>query len=481
MSTAIPENRASFTTESAASASGGLVVRSHGTRSHVGVTTDSRAVRAGGIFVALRGERFDGHAFVQGAAKDGATLLVVEKGHPIGSSGDSDVIEVGDTLAAWGNLARARVVAWKERGGKVVAITGSAGKTTTKELCAALLASVGAVHATRGNLNNRIGVPAVALALEDRHAFAVIEMGMSERGEIARLAEIAPPDVSVITNVGLAHAGGVGGGVETVANEKGAIFAALGEGEIAVANIDDPFVMSQSKRARGRVVTFGRAREASYRLAARESLGARGSRVTVERAGSSITVDLPLVGEAAAVDFVAALAAAESLSGRALDQTKIDDALATCALPSGRVSIRRLADGTLVIDDTYNANPDSVRAALSSLVEIAASEKRRTVVVLGEMRELGTHAEEAHAAIGDAIGGAGVALLISCGGLADVALEGAARAGVTIKSALDAESASKIALSEVLPGDAVLVKASRGVAAEVVVEALVQARGEART
>jgi UDP-N-acetylmuramoyl-tripeptide--D-alanyl-D-alanine ligase len=478
MSTVIRRNTAEFTTDFVAKVTRGSIV--HGNdRRHIGVTTDSRAVAPGGIFVALRGEQHDGHTFVARAVKEGATLVVVQKGHPRSDVGDADVIEVDDTLYAWGELARARIAEWKAQGGRIAAITGSAGKTTTRELCASLLGTVGSVRATYGNLNNRVGLPAVAFEIESSHAYAVLEMGMSERGEIERLTEIAPPDVAVITNVGLAHAGGVGGGAEDIAREKGAIFAALGESGVAVANADDARVMSQTKRSRGRVVTFGRASQASYRLTARESLGARGSRVTVDRKGSSLAVDLPLIGEAAAIDFVAALAAVESLVDRNLDAAKIAGALASLHVPSGRASIVKLADGTIVIDDSYNANPDSVRAALASLIEIAENENRRAVLVLGEMRELGDHAKAAHAEIGAAIAVQKIALAISCGGLADVALEHAASGGVSVHFTNNAESACKIAISEVHAGDVVLVKGSRGVASEVVVEALKRARGVA--
>jgi UDP-N-acetylmuramoyl-tripeptide--D-alanyl-D-alanine ligase len=444
------------------------------------VTTDSRAAVSGGIFVALRGEQHDGHAFVGAAAKKGATLVVVNRGHAPTDAGDADVVEVDDTLRAWGDLACARLAGWKKRGGKIIAITGSAGKTTTRELCASLLSTVGTVQATYGNLNNRVGLPAVVFEIELAHAYAVLEMGMSERGEIERLTEIAPPDVAVITNVGLAHAGGVGGGADDIAREKGAIFAALGESGVAIANADDERVMSETKRSRGRIVTFGRSSESNYRLAARESLGVRGSRVTLERKSSAVSIDLPLVGEAAAIDFVAALAAVEALVDRHLDDATIQDALKSIDLPSGRVSIVHLADGAIVIDDSYNANPGSVRAAIASLVEIARKENRRAVLVLGEMRELGEHAEAAHEEIGEAIVASDIALVISCGGLADLAIERAASDRIQLHFTSNSETAAKIAVSEVRAGDVVLVKGSRGVGAEVVVEALKRARGVAK-
>lgn len=477
MSTAIPSNAVAFTTGEVAAATRGTVVRGDAARSHVGATTDSRAVGKGTIFVALRGESFDGHTFVDAAVNGGASLVVVERDRGEGVSRAADVIEVLDTLEAWGDLAHAHLLRWKAHGGKVVAITGSAGKTTTKELCAALLERVAEGHATRGNLNNRIGLPAVVLGLDEKHAFAVLEMGMSERGEIARLTAIAPPDVSVITNIGLAHAGGVGGTRDDVAREKGAIFEATSDKGTLVINADDPFVVEQAKRSRGRGVTFGRAEHAAYRLIGRESLGAKGSRLDLERPAGSLMIDFPFVGEGPALDFVAALAAAEAVSGATLSSADLSAALSAVALPSGRASVGRLADGTLVVDDSYNANPDSMRSAIESLAEIAASEGRRAVAVVGEMRELGAAAEAAHDELGEVLAAKKIALVIGCGGMADRALARAEAKGVAVRRAENAREAAKLAVSEIGPRDVVLVKASRGVAAEVVVEALEQARG----
>ena len=442
-----------------------------------GVSTDTRTITPGSLFVALRGEKFDGHTFVDGAVKNGVGLVVVEAGKGAEVAKGPDVVEVGDTLVAWGDLANAHFSRWKSHGGKIVAITGSAGKTTTKELCAALLERVAEGHATRGNLNNRVGVPAVVLGLEEKHAFAVLEMGMSEPGEIARLTQIAPPDVSIVTNVGLAHAGGVGGKREDVAREKGAIFEATGENGTIVVNADDSFVVEQAKRSRAKSVTFGRAENATYRLIARDSLGAKGSRLDLERPAGSLAFDFPFVGEGPAIDFVAALAAAEAVSGATISNADVVAALAAVALPSGRASVVTLADGTIVIDDSYNANPDSMRAAIASLAEIAEREGKRAVAVVGEMRELGTGADAAHDEIGDELAAKKIALVIGCGGLADRTLARAEAKGVAVKRAEDAQSAAKIAVSETGPGDVVLVKASRGVAAEVVVQALQQARG----
>jgi UDP-N-acetylmuramoyl-tripeptide--D-alanyl-D-alanine ligase len=249
MATPIPQNLAPLGARDVAAATGGQVVAraagrqggsaplgdaGPGVVAH-GVTTDSRAVVPGGAFVAIRGAARDGHAFLGAALAAGAVLLVVERGRAPEETGRADVVEVDDTVAAWGTLARAHLRRWRREspGARTVGITGSAGKTTTKEICAALLGPPTVRHATTGNLNNRIGLPAVALQVEARHRFLVLEMGMSEPGEIAALCAIAEPDVGVVTNVGLAHAGGVDGTLRGVATEKGALFEALRAGGVA--------------------------------------------------------------------------------------------------------------------------------------------------------------------------------------------------------------------------------------------------------
>lgn len=471
MATPIGSNRARLDAHAAAEATGGCPARVTSGREATGITTDSRAVVPGCAFVALRGETHDGHAFVQKAIDAGAVLVVVECGRAPADA-RADAVEVDDTLVAWGALARAHLTRWRaaRKDARVVGITGSAGKTTTKELCAALLRTVAPCHASAGNLNNRVGLPAVALQVDEQHRFAVLEMGMSVPREIAALAAIAAPDVAVVTNVGLAHAGGVGGTLEAVAAEKGAIFAGVLPGGVSIANADDAAVVVQAKRApaSARVVTFGRAAGAHYRLREREPLGAAGSRVFVERPGQpSLVATLPIPGDAAAVDLVAAIAAAEAAAGRTVD---VEAALAGLAPIEGRMRVRRAGD-VQVIDDAYNANPASMRAALDALAEMDGG---RRVAVLGEMKELGPVAEREHEALGEAVIRAGVKLLVSCGGLADAIARSAAAGGVEVILASSAEEAARTTAERVLPRDVVLVKASRSIGAERVVEALMR-------
>ena len=332
-------------------------------------------------------------------------------------------------------------------------------------------------HATSGNLNNRIGVPAVALEVEPSTRFVVLEMGMSVRGELGALAAIAQPDVGVITNIGLAHAGGVGGSADDVAREKGALFEALHAGGVAVANADDPAVVRELRRApSARVVTFGMGEQADYRLVSRHPAGVDGSTVHVRSPGcGTAAFHLPMAGQAGAIDFVAALAAAEAMAGVPLEHARVASALGTLSPLPGRMQLRRLRGGVLVLDDTYNASPASMRAALTTLGETAGG---RRVAVLGEMKELGAAASREHDWLGRAVADAHVALLISCGGLADATAREAERRGVAVIVARGAHDAALIAVDRVCSGDTVLVKASRSVGAERVVEALVAALGE---
>jgi UDP-N-acetylmuramoyl-tripeptide--D-alanyl-D-alanine ligase len=482
VATPIPGNSAPLTVWSAAAATGGRVVRAdEGDIVARGVGTDSRTARPGSAFVALRGDRTDGHAYVDAAVRKGACLVVVEEGATV-TADTVDVLAVPDTLVAWGDLARAHVRAWRRdrRDARLFAITGSAGKTTTKELCAALLRSLDKCHSTTGNLNNRIGVPAVAFGLEPRHRFAVFEVGMSVRGEIAHLASVLEPDVALMTNVGVAHAAGVGGTRADVAREKGDLFASLARDSVAVVCFDDAAAMGQLARSPARrAVTFGIRDGADYRLLGRTAAGIHGAhaRILRRRDASELYVRVPVIGEAAALDLVGALAAVESVTGP-FDSSAITAALRLLRAPAGRMQARVLKNGTMILDDTYNANPQSVRAALRTLGELTQQVSgRRAVVVLGEMRELGDGAEAEHAALGAALVGSGARLVLSCGGLADLAAVTAARAGVAAVRAADVVEAAQLAVQHVAPGDVVLVKASRSVGAERVVDSLVNAGG----
>jgi UDP-N-acetylmuramoyl-tripeptide--D-alanyl-D-alanine ligase len=482
MATPIPANVAAFTVAAIVKATRGSIARPGPAQDApaVGVSSDSRSVPARGIFVALEGEAHDGHAFLAAACSRGIAVALVKRGRAAEVSGPGvenvTFVEVDDTLVALGDLARAHLEAWRVSGAhhKVVAITGSAGKTTTKELAAALFGAVGRTHFTAGNLNNRVGVPFVVLGIEADHRFAVLEMGMSLPGELDAITSFARPDVAVVTNVGMAHAEGVGG-PDGVMHEKGAVYRALDGSGVAVVNADDDRATRASSGTRAKsVVTFGTRAGAMYRLVSREPLGAAGARVVLATPGRELSLVLPLPGEAAAIDLVAALAAQETASGVLLPVETIESELATVRL-AGRATVLHLTEDIVLLDDTYNANPASMRAALATLAELAGgTPARRRVAVLGEMKELGAHAEAEHDALGDAIAVAGVTLAIGCGGLISRALTRATQLGVTCVDAPSTESAAAEAKARVRPLDAVLVKGSRSVGAERVVAALIE-------
>ncbi len=473
MHTPIPPNRATFTAWQIAAATGGRVARVDGEGvAATGVTTDSRAVRPGCAFVALAGERFDGHDYLEDASQRGAVLLVVARGREAANT-SADVVEVDDTLEAWGAMAEVHVRAWKRAHGRaVVGVTGSAGKTTTKEITAALLATHGATLATPGNLNNRVGVPAVALLLEPAHRHAVFELGMSVPGEMARISRMAQPDVGVLLNVGVAHAGGVGGARSDVGREKGALLAQLGPDGVAIVNGDDAAAMGQVVRSAAPIVTFGKAEGSGYRLLFRAADGQGGALVTFSRARdiTSSEVRVPFVSEAQALDFLAALASVEALTGKRMLREAVEAALAGLRL-QGRMDVAVLEGDVVLVDDTYNANPDSMRAALAALAELGSG--RRKVAVLGEMKELGHVSLAEHEILGDLVAEAGVELLIGCGGeLVGSALERARARSVEVVAATSSAEAGLEAAARIKAGDVVLVKGSRGARTEAAAQAI---------
>lgn len=492
MATPIPDNAAPFTLAEVLAATGGAALGAPRAPEDVvarGVVTDSRRAGPGTLFVALRGERFDAHAFVPDVVRAGAAIVIVERGrgpgsaHPAVGASSSVLVEVDDGLRALGDLARAHVARWRAASpdARVAAVTGSAGKTTTKEILARLLGARGAVVATTGNLNNRIGLPSVCFGVGPSTRFLVLEMGMSVPGEIAELCRIAPPDGSIVVNVGLAHAEGVGGRAG-VAREKGAVLEALGPAGVAVVPAADTYAVGELRRSRAATVRrFGRAGEAAepgadYVVLSRTPAvaGAPGQVVLARGpTGETLDVALPLAGEAAALDLAAALALADGLVGAPLGADEASRALEGLAV-AGRVALRVLGGDVLLVDDTYNANPDSMRAALATQAELASS--RRRVVVLGEMRELGDHAEDAHDTLGHDVARSAPDVLVTLGGLADRTAQVAKAAGIAVVAAPDVDAGARAAAAALRDGDVVLVKASRGVRAERVVEALVAAR-----
>ena len=436
-----------------------------------GVTTDSRNIEPGALFIPLLGDRFDGHDWVEASLKAGAVAALVARSHALAARTDLPILVVDDTLAALQTLARA----WLSTLSAVrIGLTGSNGKTTTKELLAAALrACVGddAVLATEGNLNNHIGVPLTALRVEAHHRFAVLEMGMNHLGEIASYCSFAAPTVGLVTNMGTAHAGNVGG-VEGVARAKAELFEALPRDGVAIVNADDPRCVREAQtKSLCRRVSFGAAPFADVRLVGVIDLVDGGQRLTIAYGGKHADVTIPLEGRHNAQNAVGAVAVAVAVG---LDFTTAVHGLADVRAAHGRLERRRRGDGLLVLDDSYNANPDSMEAGLETLRSIGAQRPR--MAALGPMLELGEHAPAAHKHIGAAAAQAGLKRLFCCGDLGRHIADGARAAGLAdVVWAADSSALAPL-VEEALrtgAGDVVLlVKGSRGARMERVVDAL---------
>jgi UDP-N-acetylmuramoyl-tripeptide--D-alanyl-D-alanine ligase len=423
-----------------------------------GVSTDSRTVRAGELFFALRGPNFDGHAYARDALQRGAAGAVVER--PL--DGSLPWLRVPDCLAALGAMA----AEWRNRFElPVIAVTGSYGKTTVKEMMAAIAASRGEVLATRGNLNNEIGLPLTLFRLDACHHAAVLELGANHAGEIARLAAISRPAVGVVTAAGPVHLEGFGS-VEGVARAKGELFAGLAEDGIAIINLDDEFAPLWRKIAGvRRSVGFGLAPDAEFRAEhISQSLDAGGPAVEFRLLSPDGAADvrLGLPGRHNVLNALAA-AAATWVAGWSLDE--IVTGLAQVAGLRGRMSLRKARSGARVIDDTYNANP----AALQAAIEYATALPGECWLVLGDMGELGPASAELHAGAGRLARESGIARLYAFG--PESAAAAAAFGEVRHFTELAALAA---ALEEELPGDVtLLVKGSRSMRLEMLIERLV--------
>jgi UDP-N-acetylmuramoyl-tripeptide--D-alanyl-D-alanine ligase len=481
MATPIPINLCEFTLAEVVEATGGALLRATSTVATGdrirGVSIDTRSIESGSIFVALRGEASDGHNYLPQAAAHGATAAIVATGrhHPA-----LDCIEVDDTLAALGRLARRHLVRTREaRALPLIAIGGAVGKTTTKELTAAVVRALfGSTLATPGNLNNLIGVPMTIFTLAGDHRAAVLECGTNTRGEIPKLARIVEPDVAMVLNVDLEHSEGLGT-LDNIADEEAALFSTATQS--AVASADEPMVLARIPKHLRRI-TFGKSVDAHVRLASR-SVGAR-SRIRVELARELVAdglepfigTEIALLGEAAALNCTAAIAGVAAMHAAPLESrelTAIADALAGVQPVAGRLastSINRI----FVIDDTYNSNPRSIRAALAAAREVADGLGARLVIAMGDMLELGEQSATAHQeAIRDVMRSRPGAF-IAVGPEMYSAREAVSRNANTteILTSTDSIAAARIVAGLIRPGDVLLVKGSRGIAMERIIEQL---------
>jgi len=423
------------------------------------ISTDSRTLQSGDLFVALRGENFDGHQFIEHAAGRDAAGAMVDRKWTGAAPKDFSLLRVDDTLIAYQQIAaRYR----QSLSLKVIAITGSNGKTTTKDFVAAALGTRFRVTKTEGNFNNHVGLPRTILEATSRDGIGVWELGMNHPGEIAALARIATPDVGIVTNVGVAHIEFMGSR-EAIAEEKGALAEAIGPEGTLILNADDSFSATIAKRTRAKVVLAG-INEGSVRATdLRQS--ASGSEFTILEGAHRCRAQLPVPGLHMIQNAVLAVAA-----GRVFGLSLEDCAagLVSAPLTKARLQIKTIR-GVQFIDDSYNANPESMRAALATLAELETDGRR--FAVLGEMAELGKESEHGHREVGEAAATLKIDELIAIGETAAMIADGAKKAGLENSRTVSSPAeAAGILAKESSPNDLVLIKGSRAARTERVLE-----------
>ncbi len=426
-----------------------------------GYSIDSRTVAPGELFFAVAGERLDGHDFVEAALRAGAVAAVVRQDMLARYPVKSGLIAVNDTLAALQALATAVRRMW---GKTVVGVTGSTGKTTTKDAIAHVLSSRFKVLKSVGNLNNHFGLPLQLLCLEREHEIAVIEMGMSHAGEIRALAGLAQPDIGVVTNVAPVHLEFFDS-LAGIARAKYELIASLPPGGTAVLNADDEYVSQFGRDFNGTVVTYGVSRLADVRADNIELRGLPGTSFDVVANGHRERASIALLGEHNVLNSLAAIAVGLH---RGLTLETALESLSTLAAAEKRGEILKLG-GATVINDCYNSNPKALKSMIDALVSVAAA---RYVVVAGEMLELGAAGESLHQECGRFMALKGVKRLIGVRGLAEAMVQAAAAEGVDAVFVTTPEEAGERIAAELRPGDAVLMKASRGVRLERALEIL---------
>ena len=466
-------NRLPLTAGDIAVATGGRLEQGDPARAIEGISIDSRTIGTGEFFVAIRGDRFDGHGFVaatvargaMGALIDATAVLATKAA--IAERPDTVIVGVADTTRGLQDIARD---VRRRSGTKVVAITGSAGKTTTKEVAAEFLSTRYRVFRNKGNLNNHIGLPLSLLELRSRPDVAVVELGMNHPGEIRTLVGIAEPEIRVWTNVGDAHVGFFESS-DAIADAKAEILEHARAGDVLIANADDHRIVARASSFGGRLVTFGIDHPADVRALAVEDRGLDGTAADVRTPAGDMALRTPLLGLGNLANVLAATAVAlqfdvplDAIAARAADLRPAHR----------RGELLRLAGGLTLIDDSYNSSPSALKHALQTVKKATGS--ARKIAVLGEMLELGGHASRLHQECGAAAAQADLTLLIAVGGapaqaLANQAIQSGMSPGSVSYVATSAEAADLVA-ERARPGDLVLVKGSRGIRTDVVVDRL---------
>jgi UDP-N-acetylmuramoyl-tripeptide--D-alanyl-D-alanine ligase len=433
---------------------------------------DTRSMQPGDLFVAICGERFDGHEFVATALAAGAAGAVVAAGGAVppvaGQAGPAPlVIQVADTTRALQDAARE---VRRRSGAKVIAITGSAGKTTTKEMTAELVSAKYTVFRNRGNLNNHIGVPLSLLELRTRPDVAVVELGMNHAGEIRTLIGIAEPDVRVWTNVGDAHLGFFAS-ADAIADAKAEVLEAARRTDLLVANADDERIRARTSAFSGRILTFGLSADAAIRASGVEHRGLDGMAATITTPHGTTRVETALLGSGNLLNLLAATAVATDMGVPLAD---VANRARQMKPASHRGELLRLPGGVTLVDDSYNSSPAALARALETITEATGS--ARKIAVLGEMLELGAHSADLHAQAGRVAAGSGLDLLVAIGGAGAQALAFAAgNAGMPASAVIyvpTSGEAAEIVARRARAGDLVLVKGSRGIHTDLVVDRL---------
>ncbi len=451
-------------------ATGGDLLQGGTDMSFANISIDSRKIENQDIFVAITGDRFDGHDFIPEVLNAGVKGVIIEKRKkgkiPLNGTGNGDLacVAVNDTIRALGDLARFRR---KTTPVKVAAVTGSTGKTITKEMAAAVLGRRFDVLSTLGNLNNEIGLPLTLFRLNPGHQWAVLELGMNHPGEISKLAGICLPDIGVITNVGPSHLEGLGS-LEAVARAKGELLEKISAGGTAVLNADDPRVCALADGIGMRVLFYGRSSTAAVRAERVENRG-HGLCFDLVLPGDRIGVNLKMPGIFMVSNALAAASVGHLAGLSARDITK---GLESVQPVKGRMNIHKTGSGVFLIDDTYNANPYSAAAAISALKSLSG--ERRSAMVFGDMLELGESSALMHMEIGKIACDAGVDKLFLSGEYSDDVVRGALAAGM--KPGDIFTGTKKDLLNElkkwIRPGDWILIKGSRSTHMETIVENL---------
>jgi len=442
-------------------ASGGTLLQGDAKTLVSAISTDSRTLQKGDFFLCLVGEKFDGHHFIEEVLSKGAAGIILQKDRWKAFASPIPFLGVADTLHAYGNIARA----WRRKFTiPLVAIGGSNGKTTTKDMSAAVLSAQFNTLATEGNLNNLIGVPKMLLKLNEKHEAAVIEMGMNDFGEMARLTEIAEPTIGLLTNTGFEHVEKMKD-LAGVARSNGEMFEGLPSGALALINEDDAYIPQMPTRAYK--ITFGLEKPATI-FCARYDLSEKGIQLEIRYLGKTYSFEVRAYGKANVKNALAALSIGFALG---IDPLKMRKTLAAYQGRAMRLEILKLKKGLTLLNDCYNANPSSMVAALETLVSLKKGES--TLAILGEMRELGNFSEEGHRQVGEAVARHHISHLISVGPHSKVMLKGAIQGGMKRDQCLAVsvqEEAHERIFSWVLESKAVLVKGSRGAQMEKISE-----------